>query len=204
MLSVTHSSPADGTFSDAGRAAWDAGHTVSGYQEIIFADSPNQDFDLTNGGAGGAVTIISKSITGIAAKDQIILEVSATLLNNSAAGRTYTRAFSLGGLAVSIVDGAAINASATDRAMRYFSGSFSVSATNLAYATAMPALAYQAVAANTAGSLLATLERWGWNTTATDLTGTQTLTFTISSGAVNTTQTLTLHRYIIRKISMVA
>ena len=28
-MSVTHTTPADGTFSAAGAAAWDAGHTVS-------------------------------------------------------------------------------------------------------------------------------------------------------------------------------
>ncbi|HEX2614026.1 MAG TPA: hypothetical protein VHL10_00915, partial [Nitrososphaera sp.] len=57
------------------------------------------------------------------------------------------------------------------------------------------------VAANNGSSLAAAYSEQGWNTSTSDLTGTQTLTLKVTSDATTSTQTVTLHSYVIRKIS---
>lgn len=198
-LSVTHSTASDGTFSGTGATAWDAAHTISGHPDIFAADAVNTDFDLTNGGAGGAVTILSKSVTGIAAKDQVILEIVYSILNNSAAARTYTPTADLGGLSLLTAETTTVAASATNRSLRMTKVVFSVSATNLTYGN------YSAIACGaspTSGAALnSALSMQSWNSTTSNLTGTQTISFTVSSSSTTTTQTLTLHSYTIKKIA---
>lgn len=162
---------------------------------LLFCDAPNADFDLTNGGAGGAVTIISKSITGIAVGDQIQLEIWYTILNNSGSARTYTDTGSLGSVSIGGAH-AGLNASATSRGPRFARFSFSISASNLAYA-----MKWSAAGGSVADGLNAGYAHvGGWSASSSDLTGTQTLTFTIASNNTTATQTLTLHNYTIRKI----
>lgn len=175
--------------------AWAA--ASGGSSDIIFADAPNQDFDLTNGGAGGAVTIISKSVTGIVAKDSIVIDAYFTLVNNSGSARTYTHSHTLGSMTATAADGATIAASA-NRSNRQFMVQFSVSATNLAFVLVQP-INFAAAAADAAG---AAAQAYGiWDSSTSDLTGTQTVSWTVSSSATTTTQTLTLHSYVIRKVS---
>lgn len=162
--------------------------------DVIFAGAPNTDFDLTNGGAGGAVTILSKSITGISAGDQIILQISFTVLNNSGSLRAITPICSLGSLSVD-PSNTTFNAGASATSRSGYPPvpvGFFISATNLAYGTA-----------NTSGQFGALAAGSTWNSTTSDLTGTQTLTFTLTSNSTTATQTATLHGYTIRKIATI-
>mgnify|MGYP001591429441 CR=1 FL=1 len=238
---ITHTTAADGTFSAAGAAAWDATHTLANLSgadkllgagegssvvdeitlgsglamtgttlsatnntsEVVGAGAPNQSFDLTNGGGGGAVTIISKSIAGIATGDQLAIEVWYTILNNSGSNALYTTVFSLGGLNMTCADAGNTTASATARASRVSGGMFSISASNLAYAQQSGVGVLTPTAADAGGSLTVAASRQGWNTSTSDLTGTQTIVFSVASSTVTTTQTLILHSYIKRKVSAV-
>ena len=61
--SVTHSTPADGTFSASGSTAWDATHTVSGFLETVMDGTPGTDHTSTGPttntfNAGETVTIM--------------------------------------------------------------------------------------------------------------------------------------------------
>lgn len=169
---------------------------------LLFAGAPNSDFDLTNGGAGGAVTVLSKSITGIVAGDQVLLDVWYTILNNSTANRNYTPLVSLGSFSTSAQEAGSIASNATNRANRRIGFQISVSASNLAYGL-MNENGSSAGAANAAGALTASLSNQTWNSTTSDLTGSQTLVFSVASTSTTTTQTLTLHSYTIRKISTI-
>jgi len=137
------------------------------------------------------VTIISKSVTGIAAGDQIEIEILYTLLNNSGANRQFTPLTALGAISVSLADGANVGSNATNRKPVRHIVTFSVSATNLTKAhgvsLAPDSNAGGPTAINTANSMMT------WASSASDITGTQTLSFTVNSSNTTATQTLTLH-----------
>jgi hypothetical protein len=172
-----------------------------GSSDIIFASAPNSDFDLTNGGVGGAVTIITKSVT-VAAGDQITVDVWYTILNNSTANRNYTPSAELGSFAMSGAGATALASSATSRAFAHNAFNFSVSASNLAYGIFVVGNTAPTTAANTSAASVAGMPNL-WNTTTSDLTGTQTLKLTMASSSTTTTQTLTLHSYVIRRTNTV-
>lgn len=167
--------------------------------DIIASDAPNTDFDLTNGGAGGAVTILSKGIT-IAAKDQISIEMWFSILNNSTATRVYTATANCGSFSVSGGATVGVVASATSRTLTKMSVQFSISATNLAWGQ-MTAPSTAIVATNTGIAPNNNTMPAAWNNTVSDLTGVQTVSFQITSPSTTATQTLTLNSYTIRKIS---
>ena len=198
-MAITHTTPADGTFSSAGTTAWNADHT--GNCEVVASDAPNQDFDLTTAGGGGAVTIISESITGITARDQIILEAWVTTLNNSGGATiVYTHTFSLGTVSVTAVGTVGQAAHASNRASRKFSACAAVTSSSSASAQ-VAEVGGNPSAANGAANLGGQFSCQGWNTSGNDATGTQTLIWTVTPSAASGTQTLTLHSYTIRKIS---
>lgn len=61
-VSVSHSTPADNTFSAAGRAAWDAVHTISGFEwlgEYSFANLP-----AAASNSGKTATVTDIGVTG--------------------------------------------------------------------------------------------------------------------------------------------
>lgn len=189
---------------------WNADHTIDdatitaaklhGAAIYLKAAAPNQNFDLTNGGGGGAVTIISQSVSGIAVGDFIEMEVWYSILNNSGATKTYAHSAALGSLGILATEGTTVAASATSRSLRRWHVRFSVSATNLSYGQ-LSQVATAIVATDTHAALAVNLGSQAWDTATDDLTGTQTLAWTVTSSAANTTQTLTLHSYTIRKVS---
>lgn len=177
--------------------------TVSPVSDVIFAAAPNQDFDLTNGGVGGAVTIITKSVTGISAGDQITLDMWFTILNNSGANRAYTSTFALGTLSLGAAETNTLVA-ASNRMNKNIRINFAISASNLAYIQGAGITPANPSAANAFGGIsTGTTTDIGWNSTTNDVTGNQTLSFTMSSPNTTATQTLTLHSYTIRKIATI-
>lgn len=168
-----------------------------GTSDIIFADAPNQDFDIAS---VSPVTIISKSVTGIAAKDSIVVDIYYTTVNNSGAARNYTHAAAIGSLSAAAQE-TNINAG-TGRVLRHACIQFSVSATNLAFALfAQLAFGATGVAADTTLAQSSGNSLGHWDSSTSDLTGTQTISWTVTSTSATATQTLTLHSYVIRKVS---
>lgn len=178
--------------------------TVSPVSDVFKADAPNSDFDLTNGGIGGAVTILSKSITGITAKDGLTLEIWYTMLNTSGGSVNVTPVISLGGVNMNSA-GTIVTflSNATNKTTGHLLAAFSVSASNLTnmnMSLMFPNATSAAGAGAALGSGVANSQQLH-NTTTTDLTGTQTLLFTLASSSVTTTQTFTLNSWSIRKVS---
>lgn len=165
--------------------------------EIVYADGPNTNFDV---GASTPQTLFTKSVTGIAVGDQIIVDVWMTLFNNSGGNKTYTAAASLGSLSVSAADSTAIAASATNRAVKHAQFMFTVSATNLTNAIDSN-IGGSSGAANAGASLTGGTSTQTFNSSSSDLTGTQTVSGTLATSATGNTQTVTLHRVEIRKVA---
>ena len=174
---------------------------AGGSSDILFAAAPNQDFDITNGGAGGAVTLITKSIT-VSAGDQILIEVWLTILNNNGSSAGMTLAGNLGTLTVGTNDAANLGSSATLRTSRHCYAHFAISSNVLGYAQ-LATTAAAPTGANVQASLQVQPSQQIWNSSTNDNTGTQTLTFTISSNSTTATQTATLHSYVIRRTNTV-
>lgn len=72
-VTITHSTPADGTFSATGAAAWDATHTVSGLGTMAEQNSNNVNI------TGGSITGVTGVLTG--------LTVNSTPTSGGAAGQ---------------------------------------------------------------------------------------------------------------------
>jgi hypothetical protein len=176
--------------------------SVTTSTDIVFADSPCQDFDLTAGGGGGAVTILSKSITGITAGDTIILDAWYWVFNNSTASRSYTPHITLGGTCDPNSTGNtyAQTNSAVNRLAFHLQLVFSVHTTGLTNSV-MNSTAGTVTGAGVLNSLTTAPSSHCYQTTGSDLTGTQTLLWTVTSSATTATQTLTLNSYTIRKVS---
>lgn len=202
-LTVTHTTPADSSFSVAGSTAWNATHTITG-GEVVYSAAPNTDFDLTAGGGGGAVTFLSQSIVGVVVGDQLLVDVWFTIFNNSGSTRNYTPTITLGSFTI-INSGASggVSASASSRFTFKQTIMVSVSATNLSYGM-LSGLGEGGTGGNAGVAIgLAgnTSSPQGWNTTTSDMTGTNTFSYALTSTSATTVQTLTLHAVNIRKIS---
>ena len=92
-MSVTHTTPADGTFSAAGAAAWDAGHSVS----VNLATEVTGTLPIANGGtnSGTALSGSSIMISNGSAIAQGAAGTSTTVLHGNAAGAPTYGAVSL-------------------------------------------------------------------------------------------------------------
>lgn len=174
-------------------------HTITG-GEVIYAAAPNTDFDLTAGGAGTAVTILSTSLAGVAIGDQLLIDPWYSILNNSGTNRNYTPTISFGTFTIFNAGVIQSVASATTRSIFHSPLLVAVSATNLAYGMTAGTGANGSTAATIAASG-ANNSAQGWNSTTSDMTGTNTFSLAFTSSSTTTTQTLTLHGIIIRKIS---
>lgn len=155
-----------------------------GLTGTVFAASPNTDVAINN---ATPQVLVSRSLPGLAAGHTVILEVWYTVLNNSGAVATYTYRCGLGGVTTQAADSTTHAASATNRAVHYAQCKFSVFSTT---ATRLWLESRRGVpgAANTAQTG-AQASRYSWQTTASNLTGTQTAEFAISSSTTTATQT---------------
>lgn len=60
-VTITHTTPADGTFSATGAAAWDANHAVSGLGTM--AEQNANSVNITGGSLSGVTNIATSSLT---------------------------------------------------------------------------------------------------------------------------------------------
>ncbi len=162
-----------------------------------FVSADNSD---TNIASTNYQTVVSQSLT-ISANDTIIVDIWGTLLNNSGSARTYSHQLNVGSVAVfDFTEGGTSGAaSATDRAIRHLQFIVSVSATNVWRALQEVPFQANGNAANTpptVGSAGLSV----WNSGTNDLTGSQAISYKIKSSNGTTTQTFTLHSYIITRI----
>lgn len=82
-ISVTHSTPADGTFSAQGALAWDAGHVVTGLGTMATQDANNV---AITGGTISGITGLGDVVGPASATDNAIVRFDATtgkLIQNS-------------------------------------------------------------------------------------------------------------------------
>ena len=73
-ITVNHSTPADGTFSATGAAAWDANHTLSGLGTMAEQNANNVNI------TGGSITGVSGlgTVTSVAATVPSVLSITGS------------------------------------------------------------------------------------------------------------------------------
>lgn len=149
------------------------------------------------------VTIASDVVTGLAAGDQLIIEAEFIILNNSAATRNIIVTLDIGTTFDIELTMPALAFSATLMHPATIRGVLNVRSTSLAYfMTSLEMQLAAGIAAGTDTSAAAThLHAKGWNTTATDLTGSETVNLFMRSAAATATQTCRLLGFRIHKIS---
>lgn len=164
--------------------------TVGGSSPVLISSTPNTDSNIAS---LTPVTIFTNTVTASAGQT-IVIEVFITTFNNSGANATYTATFNYGSYSQAIPESIQ-TASATSRAARRYVFTISISASNLAYID-IDEFASGERAANTVGnSVGGVVSKQVWSTTASDLTGLQTISLTITSSTNTVTQTATLHNY---------
>lgn len=176
-------------------AKWDT-LASGGGSSIAFADAPmsNTAINVTS-----YTALISKSVT-VTAGDHFEIEAYGTLLNNSGTTATYRWQIALGSFTLEAIDGTTIPTGATNRATFRVKGIFAVASTSNAGAT-LYAQRNAVAGANTANSIATTTVRHSFNTTASNLTGTQTIQLRARSSTATATQTLQLFSWSIRQVA---
>jgi len=169
--------------------------SATGGGDVVKAGAPNTVVPVN---LVGIQTFVSQSITSIAVGDQLEIEVVGTYLNNSGGTVTPVYQFALGAFTIDLTDGTTVATNASNRAVIVFRGMFAIhSAASVSFVgehdRAVPA------AANAASSIAATTFRRTWRTSASDLTGTQTISVGGRSSTTTATQTFYVHSYRVRK-----
>lgn len=175
-------------------AKWDT--LASGSSSIAFADAPMSSTAIN---VTSYTALVSKSVT-VTAGDAFEVEAYGTILNNSGATKTYRWQIALGSFTLEAIDGTTVAASATNRTTFKVKGMFSVASTSSAGATLYTERNAPA-AAGAANSIAGTTLRYAFQTTVSNLTGTQTLELRARSSATNATQTLQLFSWQIRQVA---
>ena len=163
---------------------------AGGSSPVKFADAPINAVAVNS---TTLVDLVSKTVT-VTAGDTIEIELTGTILNNSGGTRTYTYEAELGAFGLTCLDGTTVAASATNRSQINIRAVFAVQASNNAAGTIVSQRAAPA-AADVAGSIATTTYRHTWNTTTSNLTGSQAVKLRILSSAATATQTFTVFTY---------
>lgn len=161
----------------------------------VFADAPLTAVTLTTSYAD-----MCSNTVQISAGDTIEVEVFGTAFNNSGTTQTYRFQLVVGGVSLEVIDGATIASSATNRAPFVVRAVASVVSTSSNICTIFmwrPG----PVAQNTSTSSNAASQRWAWNTSATDITGSRTVALQTRTGATGSNQTVYVHSFRISRIA---
>lgn len=158
---------------------------------IVFADALSADTAINS---TSLVTILSKTVSGITAGDTIEVIIVFNTVTNGVAP-TLTAEIALGTFTQNIyVDSTSNSASENAHWSKLV---FSVVSTSFTYLSSFFERQQAPQTAGTIGSPggLGTNFYRVWNTSSSDLTGTQTLTFKIKSNSTTATQTCKLRHY---------
>lgn len=157
--------------------------------DTVYSDAPLQVITMST----TYEDLCSKILT-IAAGDQIEIEASGTILNNSGAVATYRWQLAIGVMTLEIIDGATVAASATNRAPFHVRGRASILSSSSA-ACSMTTERATPGATNTGLSTAGTTIRMGHHTSASDLTGANTCELRMRSSTATATQNATVHSW---------
>lgn len=146
-------------------------------------------------------TIVTRDVTGVAAGDQLTVEGTFTILNNSTATRVYVLTLDFDGLFDVEFTTGALATSATLMHPFFVRAVLDVRAANLCYhVTTLEGQLAAGIASGTDTTMAAThLRGMGWGTSASNATGTVTVTLRLRSANATATQTCRLHEFTIRK-----
>jgi hypothetical protein len=176
------------TFDAKGRA------TTAASGDMVLCDSPLTAVTLS----AVQEELCNKTVT-ITAGDSIEFEIHGQILNNSAATRTYTFDMTVGLLTMTIVDGATVGFSATNRAPFVLRGKVTVK--NSSTAAGLIELQRATTgAANTGLNSAVAQFRQSWQTSVSDLTGSNPCRVRVNSSATAATQTMTLMSWKITRV----
>lgn len=150
------------------------------------------------------VTILSQAVTGLVAGDQVIVDGTATILNDSGSSRTYTVTMDWDSLFDIEQSTAGMTNSASSELVVFLHSVLSIRSTSVAYCTnrmETGAAAGSASGADAAVSGVVPLQLLSWGTTSTDATGSTTFDLKVRSTDATATQTFRLHTLTITKVS---
>lgn len=149
------------------------------------------------------ITIETRDVTNVSAGDQVVMEGSFTIVNDSGATRVYAITLDFDGTFDCEISTGALATSATLRHQFQFKAYCDIRATNLAYCTIFIGGGLAAGVASGADITMAATDLTGssWGTTTNDLTGTLTCALKIRSANATATQTCRLHNFVIRKFT---
>lgn len=161
----------------------------------VFADAPLTAVTMNTTYAD----LCSKTVQ-ISAGDTIEVEVYGTLFNNTAATQTYRFQLVVGGVTLEVIDGATVASSATSRAPFWVRAVASVVSTS-SNICVIHMWRPGPVGQNTSSSSNAASQRWAWNTSATDITGSRTVSLQARSATTTANQTAYVHSCRISRIA---
>ena len=170
--------------------------------DILYSVAPNTTTSIAS---VTAVELVNKSLT-LAVGDIVEVEMWGTLLNNSAATRTYTPSMVLtvgvNTLTLTCTDGTTVGASGTNRAYWRVKAWFTVASTSATQGM-MESDRAPGAAANSPQSIAATTNRKVWNTSSSNMTGSATIQIRFQSDNATATQQFTVYGYQFRKKAQV-
>lgn len=160
---------------------------------IASATTPNLAIDVAS---VTPVSIISQAVT-VVAGDMYELQVYARILNNSGGTRTYSSVIAIGAMSIAVAHGG-FAASGTNQQPFWFNVIIAINSTSDA---AMQFAGIRPASSSAAGVVANGTAPVGWQVSATDLTGAETISMTTVSDNATTTQTLYLAGWTLRKIN---
>jgi hypothetical protein len=191
------------TFAQAGTTSWGRGllgaadaaaSRVQLELDEVYDDAPIQAVTMLT-----TYEVLCTKSFKLSPGDTVEIEATGTILNNSTANRTYTFQFAWGGLTLEVVDGAVTTFHATQRTAFRVRAIAAVKSTTSCAAFAETHRSAM-TAANTGGSGSSSTFRFGWQVSASDITGTQTMELRAKSSSATATQTLTVQTWRIRRM----
>lgn len=148
------------------------------------------------------VTIVSRDVANVSAGDELEFETVFQVLNNSGANRAYIVTIDFDAAFDVELTSGSMAASSTLEHMAWCTGTLDIRSTSLAYGQMRCNWELAAGRASGEDSTVSAthIEAKGWGTTASNLTGTTTVVLKVRSGNSTATQTLRLHKAVIRRL----